>query len=115
MRTAIVDIQSGAAIESLRSAVNLNFREIKKVEQFILLVNIVGVDASAAPVTFSLPAGSSTSVCYLIRKTDASANAVTVAPLGTDTVEGAASYSLPNQYDKVLLQYDAGVWYRLSQ
>lgn len=67
----------------------------------------INVDASGGAVTITLPAastafGSGVGIRYIIRKTDASGNAVTIqrnGTPGTDTINGAASVTLAAQYD----------------
>lgn len=60
------------------------------------------VDASGGPVTITLPdpAGESGRRC-VVKKTDASANAVTVDVDGGGTIDGAPSASLPAQNDRL--------------
>ncbi len=77
--------------------------------------SIVLVNASAGAVTVTLPASSNTGMYITIVKTDASANAVTVAPAGTDTIEGSTSKVISAQYGKVsLVSGGAGVWYDIG-
>lgn len=62
-------------------------------------------DATAAPVTVTLPLSASYAGKVLhVKKVDASANAVTVACSGSDTIEGSASTSLAAQWDGVSVQ-----------
>lgn len=65
--------------------------------------HVILVDASGGVVTITLPAasasfGSNAGVEWRIKKTDVSANAVTISAAGADTVDGAASTSLTSQY-----------------
>lgn len=79
------------------------------------------VDATAGPVTVTLPAkfaGGPRAGCnFKVIKTDASANAVTVAAAGAGvTIEGASTLVLSAQYDKCWLQNgnsQGNVWYNL--
>lgn len=65
---------------------------------------ILMVDASGGAVTVQLPAvASSFGRLLIIKKTDASVNAVTVDPNGAETIDGAASFSLPTQHDVVVI------------
>jgi hypothetical protein len=71
------------------------------------------VDATAAAQSRYLPPiATNSSRDYQYIKIDASANAVTIYPAGTDTIEGATSLTLAAQYDWVILYPNAGVWYR---
>jgi hypothetical protein len=59
------------------------------------------IDASGGAVTRTLPSSSAwRGREIIIIKTDASANAVTVARSGSDVINGAASHSLASQYSK---------------
>ena len=64
---------------------------------------VVLVDASSAPVTITLPlASASSNATVQVKKVDSSANLVTVARSGTDTIDGLASYTgLSAQYKAV--------------
>lgn len=65
------------------------------------------VNASAGAVSRYLPDGTkSPDKDYFYLKTDVSANAVTIYPFGTQTINGAASYALAAQYNRVLLGWD---------
>lgn len=74
---------------------------------------IILVDATAAPITITLPAANSGVVggatfgpILYIKKIDVSANAVTISRAGADTIEGANTMSLAAQWDKVVLVAD---------
>lgn len=72
---------------------------------------VASVDASGGAVTITLPLASQhVSRVYSIKKVDASANAVTITPSSTDTVDGAASYSLTNQWDSVTVISTGTEW-----
>jgi len=71
-------------------------------------------DASSAPITVTLPDPASYPDEELsIKKIDSSTNAVTVAPHGSETIDGAASVSLANQWDSVTVKSDGTNWYVL--
>jgi hypothetical protein len=68
-------------------------------------------DATAGAITISLPDASSLSgKTYIIKKTDSSANAVTIDPNGSQTIDGAATYTLAAQYKYVTVQAYGGNW-----
>lgn len=73
-------------------------------------------DASSGAITVNLPAGSSFNGRILaFVKTDSSANAVTIARAGSDTIAGATSYTLTGQYDFVEIQVGTnGNWNVIS-
>jgi hypothetical protein len=70
----------------------------------------VRVDASGGAVTVTLPPVGVTGRPIGIMKSDASANAVTVDGSGSETIEGAATQSLPSQYDAFLLRDNGTSW-----
>ncbi len=61
-------------------------------------------DATAGAFPVTIPAVSSISGRILIfTKTDASVNAVTITRAGSDTINGATTYVLSNQYDSLTI------------
>jgi len=71
-------------------------------------------DASSAAITVTLPDPASyPDEALSIKKIDSSTNAVTVAPHGSETIDGAASVSLANQWDSVTVKSDGTNWYVL--
>jgi hypothetical protein len=75
--------------------------------------DVVLVDAAAAAVTVTLPAASAGRAITVKRIDSVIANAVTVATPGAETIDGAASATLPAQYDVVRLVSDATNWFLL--
>lgn len=72
------------------------------------------VNAATGPVTINLPtAATTTGRQYVIKKIDASANAVTIDPSGTETVDGAATRSISTQYQVVTVQSNGSAWWVL--
>ncbi|MDQ0100431.1 hypothetical protein J2T10_000050 [Paenarthrobacter nicotinovorans] len=69
---------------------------------------VQSVDATAGAVSVTLPATTTPGYCFIIKKTDASANAVTVV----GTIDGAANYSLPARwnYVRVVSTSTSGSW-----
>jgi hypothetical protein len=73
---------------------------------------IIHANASAAPIVITLPTASTASGrTYHIKKTDSSANTVTIDPSGTETIDGAATYVILTQYESVMMVSDATNWY----
>jgi hypothetical protein len=68
-----------------------------------VLDDTVLVDATAGPVTITLISAAWTPNVYTVKKIDASANAVTVAAQAGETIDGAATASLPAQWSSVNL------------
>lgn len=67
---------------------------------------LVLVDASSGAVVITLAAASEQRAIVVVKKIDSSGNAVTVTAPGGETIDGAASVSLPGQYDSVRLDSD---------
>jgi hypothetical protein len=70
------------------------------------------VNATSGAVTVTLPAASSnTGMRVCIKKTDSSANAVTIDGNGSETIDGAATKALTSQYDFSCLVCDGTEWF----
>lgn len=76
------------------------------------------VNATSAAVTVKLPRTSRGRI-YVVKKIDASANAVTIDPLGSQTIDGATTLVLASQYDVAYLHASAdgalGAWFNLER
>jgi len=75
------------------------------------LPEMILVDATAGPVTIVLPP--STGIggkIFFVKKTDASGNAVTLDGDGSETIDGNATVSLPNQFDALVITCDNENW-----
>ena len=71
----------------------------------------IDVDSSAASCIQTLPAASVGNVVYVIRKTDASVNTVTIAANGTDLINGSATYVLTSQNQTItLISRNSSFW-----
>lgn len=69
-------------------------------------------NATSAAFTITLPASSgATRRRYVIKKTDSSANAVTIDGNASETIDGATTYALNNQYESVEIQCDGSNWH----
>ncbi len=70
------------------------------------------VSASAAAVTVTLPAAAkSLNRTLHIKKTDSSANAVTIDGNASETIDGALTASLTTQWQSRTLQCDGAAWF----
>lgn len=68
-------------------------------------------DTSSGDVTFNLPSAA-TRKWFHFKRISLGANNCTIARNGSDTIEGATSYSLANQYDSVTMYSDGtSTWY----
>lgn len=76
--------------------------------------NILG-DASSNAITVNLPAVASTQVKkFYVRKTDTTANAVTLDANASETINGATTLVLANQDDFAEIVTDGTKWYTVS-
>jgi len=71
---------------------------------------IVLVDASGGAVTVTLPSPSN-GARVRVKKIDSSSNTVTVQPSGTETIDGASSHSISQQYETYEYVSDGTNWY----
>jgi hypothetical protein len=72
---------------------------------------MANVDAAGGAVTITLPtAVGITGRLYVIRRVNSGANAVTVDGAGSETINGATTYSLTVQYQTVSLMSDGAGW-----
>ena len=68
-------------------------------------------DATGAAFTITLPAAASNhGRIYVIKKTDVSANAVTIDGNGAETIDGAATVALAAQYNARTIQSNGTNW-----
>lgn len=68
------------------------------------IVYYIRADATAGIFTITLPAAvSNQGRSILIKKIDATANAVTISRAGTDTIEGSTTASLATQWTRIHL------------
>jgi len=71
-------------------------------------------DCTSGAITVTLPPVLNLQgMHYWIKKTDAGGNAVTVDGSGRETIDGATTVSLPNQYDSVHIYCDGSVWWKI--
>lgn len=69
-------------------------------------------NAASNAITVNLPAAAGANGrIYNVKKIDSSANAVTLDASGTETIDGALTFVLQNQYDSVSVQSDGTNWY----
>lgn len=75
---------------------------------------IILANSTSAAFTETLPSAASYTGIFTLVKTDSSTNQVTIAPSGSDTINGASTYTsgLNAQYGKVQLASDGvSKWY----
>jgi hypothetical protein len=67
-------------------------------------------DCTSNPITVNLDAANA-GIQYTIKKTDASANAVTIDGFGAETIDGAATKVINTQYESVTIVSDGSNWF----
>lgn len=73
---------------------------------------VVIADATSNNVTVTLPTASTvTGYRYYVKRKDGTANTVSVARSGSDTIDGATSQTLTAQYTSVTVVSDGSNWY----
>lgn len=73
---------------------------------------VVLCDATSGAITATLPAAAgNTGKRYFIKKTDSSANAVTVDGNGAETIDDTATQVLASQYDSIEIVSDGTEWW----
>lgn len=77
--------------------------------------DIVFCDAGQGPYTATLPPASTVGSGYVIayKKTDASENVVTIAPAGSETIDGQAAVQLTFPYQSVQVATNGADWFLL--
>lgn len=61
-------------------------------------------DCTAGNIAITLPAAAdSNSIIFAFKKIDSTANTLTINRLGSDTIEGATSFTVPKQYDCIAI------------
>lgn len=79
------------------------------------LDELVLADASGGAFTVTLPRAEDGTKRLTIKRTSGGVNAVTIAPQGSDTIEGAASVSLATQWaSRTLQSNDSDTWVILA-
>ena len=121
MATPITTWDVGDAMTTVRETVNANSARrgwpcvVSVTTTYTVLTDdsyLVLCDATAGAFTVTLPAAaSSTNVRVTIKKTDVSANAVTVDGNAAETIDGAATFSLPAQWDAVTISCNGTAWF----
>jgi hypothetical protein len=93
---------------AINGSVSMKSRQVKAAATLTLSDFAVLANASTAAFTITLPAVSSTAgacngMILFIKKIDSSANGITIAASGTDTIEGKTSVVLKKQFDYLQL------------
>ncbi len=79
-----------------------------------LIDQTVLVDATGGATTINLPASPTSGKCFIVKKTDASANAVTVNGNGNN-IDGAATQALAAQWNSFMIQGNGTAYFITAQ
>lgn len=77
-------------------------------------INILA-DATAAAITLTLPSALGNNAAYAIKKIDSSSNFVTIDPDSTETIDGASTIVLKDQYNYVQIVSDGTNWVVINE
>jgi hypothetical protein len=78
--------------------------------------DVILCDATGGVFTITLPAAaSSTGLCLKIKKTDSSANAITIDGNAAETIDGATTASLSLRYQWIEIACDGSNWHIVAQ
>lgn len=76
------------------------------------LDSVLLVDATAGAVTVNVPAAADyTDRQWIVKKIDASANAVTLDAAGANTIDGAGTLALTSQWDRAHIASNGTAWF----
>ena len=76
-----------------------------------VLDRMILADASAGPVTVTLASAADVWQRVVVKKTDATENAVVVEAAGSQTIDGYASVNIRRQYTSLDLESDGTNWW----
>lgn len=97
-------------IKTAQSSAALSLAGVTKTADFTASVSEAGVyllDGTSANLVVGIPAAASiANRGWYFKRVDASAHSVTLDPNGSETIDGQTTWSLPSQYDCVLLWSD---------
>lgn len=97
------------------SALEINFDRLSVALLLVQPQVRTFIDASAGAVVTNLPNGVDARGDYYYIKLDNSVNIVTITPFGSQLIEGAGSYTLSSQFDRVVLTFhrETQQWLRI--
>ena len=96
---------------SLSGAVSQSVTSITSATTLDDTHSVVHVDGTSGAFTLALPASAGISGrSYIIQKVDASANAITIDPNASETINGVSTLSLDGPYDWVAIRSDGTNW-----
>jgi hypothetical protein len=103
---------AGIALDQSGQALTVAIREVTESGAVLSNDYIVLADATAADIVLDLPpAADNTGALVTVKKTDASANTVTVDADDAETIDGATTKVLTTQYETIRLVCDGVEWW----
>ena len=102
-------------ISNLETKVN-QLSAVEVVNQNTLLDESYGtvlVDASAGPITISLPSVTEFQIVYHIKKIDSSSNIVTIQPQVGETLDGESQFEINFQFDSYSIVNHTTGWFNI--
>ena len=109
---SIANLKIDSANSLVRNNIGQNMKTVTADYSMIWADEAILADASGGAITITLPDPAAyPNYEVMIKKIDSSTNAVTVAPHGTETIDGASSLTLANQNDAVRLRSDGTNWF----
>jgi hypothetical protein len=72
--------------------------------------DVILADASSQSITVTLPTPTE-GYSVTVKRTDSSSNAVSIAPSGSETVEGSSSEALEYQFEAITVVSDGTDWF----
>jgi hypothetical protein len=106
-----VTVGNPCGIKLIDGQVPYPVRAVAASETVRVIDEVLLVDATAANRTITLISAVATPNSYTIKKTDASANTVTIAAAGGQTIDGAATKVLTAQWESATVIPSGGAWY----
>jgi len=108
---ANVTATSATGLKVINGQLSRIVRTITASTTIRLIDETVLVNAASGPVTLTLISAVATPNQYTIKKIDSSANVVTVAAAGGQTIDGSPTATLPDQWNRLTLAPDGvGNW-----
>lgn len=77
----------------------------------LLTDGVILADATAGNITITLPSALNTALRYTVKKTDATANTVTIAPQSGQSIDGSSTLVLSSQWTSREVIPNGGNWY----
>ena len=108
--------EAGVATSLTAGTSTTNIRAVSATDSVVTTDHTIVANAASGAITLSLPAltgGTYEGRTFIIKKSDSSANFVTVDPNGSDTIDGASSYDINVQNESIVIQAMGTAWYIL--